>query len=229
VIRDAFHDFVNSAQKTTCRWKAKPDKGLLSYRMNYFLNRILISVVLVRTYLVMHQPPDMETEKKWDFECTAPSNGKALMTASIALIFTAACLMTPGLAFAAIFPFLVFFFSVYAALNRDRFLNGVILTDSGFECRRPLRKPKRSTFVDILRIEAVVFDSPGNDIPVRIHTPEYAVLISEDERIFSGIWERIMSMEGFNQEAYVEATYYEVTWLESFTGKKFVVYERPNA
>jgi hypothetical protein len=51
-IRDAFHDFVNGAQKTTSHWKAKPDKGLLSYRMNYFLNRVLISVVLVRTYLV---------------------------------------------------------------------------------------------------------------------------------------------------------------------------------
>jgi hypothetical protein len=50
--RDAFDDFVNSAQKTTCRWKAKPGKGLLSYRMNYFLIQVLISVVLVRAYLV---------------------------------------------------------------------------------------------------------------------------------------------------------------------------------
>jgi hypothetical protein len=35
-IRDAFHDFVNSAQKTTSRWKAKPGKSLLSYRIIYF-------------------------------------------------------------------------------------------------------------------------------------------------------------------------------------------------
>jgi hypothetical protein len=34
--RDAFHDFVNSAQKTTSHWKATPGKGLLSYRMFYF-------------------------------------------------------------------------------------------------------------------------------------------------------------------------------------------------
>jgi hypothetical protein len=46
--RDAFLDFVNS-EKTTSRWKAKPSKGLLSYRMDYLSNQVLISVALVQT------------------------------------------------------------------------------------------------------------------------------------------------------------------------------------
>lgn len=118
-------------------------------------------------------------------------------------------------------------FSV-ALLFPDQTKRGIALFDGGFEFHAPMRTKKRILFSDILRIEGVCRGDggTGDEVPFLLTTTHGDVFLPESDLYGTDVIKRLFDLPGFRRDVYSDAAAYELPFRESFSGKKFLLYER---
>jgi hypothetical protein len=124
-----------------------------------------------------------------------------------------------------------FFFSLgsvflLAILFPHRFVKGVRETEDEFELWRPLRRTLHVRYAEVRKILAVSRGGGevNDELTDVIQIGRSGFSIEHVDFYDSGLCARISGLPGFNEPALREATHHDATILQTFVGKKFVIY-----